>query len=230
MGLQFWTQNIESCGVDAACRDVKRIDTSAAFFLSIEFQETGFLVYRMHKAAFGNLSGTPVPVRLSEFLRDTQEIGSGVVVNQGDWQTLLERNKQSFVNEFVARAAFVALYTTAQTPAQYVAALNANAGGALTPAEETDLATRLADGRETRATALRKVAESDAFKRAEFDRAFVLMQYFGYLRRDPDAAPDTNFDGFDFWLAKLERFGGDFHAAEMVKAFITSTEYRQRFR
>src|SRR5256714_214705 len=229
-GLQFWTQNIESCGADAACRDVKRIDTSAAFFLSIEFQETGFLVYRMHKAAFGNLSGTPVPVRLSEFLRDTQEIGSGVVVNQGDWQTLLERHKQSFANEFVTRAAFVALYPTAQTPAQYVAALNANAGGALTPAEETDLATRLADGRETRATALRKVAESDAFKRAEFDRAFVLMQYFGYLRRDPDAAPDTNFDGYDFWPSKVDSFGGDFHAAEMVKAFITSTEYRQRFR
>src|SRR5205085_7889458 len=156
-GLQFWTNNIEVCGEDAACRDVKRVDTSAAFFLSIELQETGFLVYRMHKAAFGNLSGTPVPVRLSEFLRDTQEIGRGVVVNQDDWQTLLERNKQSFANEFVTRAAFVALYPVEQTPAQYVAALNANAGGALTPAEETDLATRLADGRETRATALRKV-------------------------------------------------------------------------
>src|SRR5205807_2852789 len=86
-GQQFWTNNIESCGADSACRDVKRIDTSAAFFLSIEFQETGFLVYRMHKAAFGNLSGTPVPVRLSQFLRDTQEIGSGVVVGQGDWRS-----------------------------------------------------------------------------------------------------------------------------------------------
>ena len=49
------------------------------------------------------------------------------------------------------------------------------------------------------------------------------MEYFGYLRRDPDTA------GFNFWLNKLNAFGGNFIAAEMVKAFITSNEYRQRF-
>jgi glucose/arabinose dehydrogenase len=228
-GQSFWTNNIESCGASAQCREVKRLDTSAAFFLSIEFQETGFLVYRLHKAASGNLPGTPVPLRFEDFLRDTQEIGSGVAVGVGDWQGRLEANKQSFANEFVARAAFASQYPTGQTPAQYVAALNANAGNVLTQAEQNDLAARLADGRETRATVLRRVAEDEDFKRAEFNRAFVLMQYFGYLRRNPDDAPDTNFDGYNFWLAKLDSFGGDFRAAEMVKAFITSTEYRQRF-
>jgi hypothetical protein len=228
-GLAFWTGGIESCGANAQCREVKRIETSAAFFLSIEFQETGYLAYRLHKAAFGNVAGTPVPLRLSDFLRDTQEIGRGIIVGQGDWRAQLEANKRAFVNSFVERAAFVARYQTGQTPAQFVAALDANAGDVLTPAEEADLAARLADGRETRAGALRRVADDEDFRRAEFNRAFVLMQYFGYLRRDPDASPDADFSGYDFWLSKLDQFGGNFHAAEMVKAFLSSAEYRRRF-
>jgi glucose/arabinose dehydrogenase len=228
-GFAFWKNGLDICNNNNFCLEVKRIDTSAAFFLSIEFQETGFLVYRLHKAAFGNLPGRPVPIRFDEFLRDTQEIGSGVVVGFGDWQAQLERNKQRFAEEFVTRPAFVVLYPTSQTPAQYVAALDANAGNVLTPAEEAELAARLADGRETRAGALRRVADDADLRAAETNRAFVLMQYFGYLRRNPDDAPNTDFSGYNFWLAKLDSFGGDFHAAEMVKAFISSIEYRQRF-
>jgi hypothetical protein len=82
---------------------------------------------------------------------------------------------------------------------------------------------------ETRASALRKVAEDGDFAAREFRPAFVLAQYFGYLRRNPDDPPDSNFDGFNFWLAKLNQFNGDFRKAEMVKAFITSFEYRARF-
>ena len=74
-----------------------------------------------------------------------------------------------------------------------------------------------------RTDALRSVVDSDSVGQAEFSPTFVLMQYFGYLRRDPDSS------GFNFWLAKLNSFGGDFRRAEMVKAFISSTEYRQRF-
>ncbi|MDT5270586.1 MAG: hypothetical protein QOH49_2772 [Acidobacteriota bacterium] len=228
-GLQFWMQGIESCGTDAGCREVKRVDTSAAFFLSIEFQETGYLVYLMHKAAFGNVPGTPVPVRLSNFLRDTQEIGRGVVVGTPNWEARLESNKRDFVNAFVERGAFVNLYSTGQTPTQFVNALNTNAGLVLTPAEVSDLAARLADGRETRATALRRIAEDSDFRNAEFNRAFVLMEYFGYMRRDPDASPDTSFEGYNFWLTKLNDFGGDYRKAELVKAFLASIEYRKRF-
>ena len=76
---------------------------------------------------------------------------------------------------------------------------------------------------DTRATVLRKISESVDATNFEFNRAFVTMQYFGYLRRDADVA------GFNFWLNKLNSFGGNFTTAEMVKAFITSTEYRQRF-
>ena len=78
------------------------------------------------------------------------------------------------------------------------------------------------------------MAEDGDLHRAEFNKSFVLMQYVGYLRRDPDAAdfrgiPDPNFDGFNFWLGKLNQFNGSYIDAEMVKAFITSIEYRQRF-
>ncbi|MFL6285369.1 MAG: PQQ-dependent sugar dehydrogenase [Pyrinomonadaceae bacterium] len=234
-GVAFWTNNIESCGTGtgaAGCRDAKRIDTSAAFFLSIEFQETGFFAYRVHKTAFGNLSGKPVPITFNDFIRDAQEIGFNVVVGQGDWQGLLAANKQAYADEFVSRADFVAQYPPAQTPAQYVNALNTNAGLVITPAEEADFAARLANGQETRATVLRKIADDDDLRRAETNRAFVLMQYFGYLRRNPDDAPETNrdFAGYNFWLTKLDSFNGDYRRAEMVRAFISSDEYRNRFK
>ncbi len=222
-GLQFWTNGIESCGSNAGCREAKRIDTSAAFYLSIEFQETGFLVYRLYKASNGQLP------RFREFLADTQRIGRGVIVGQAGWEQQLEANKQAFVNEFVTRSAFVLAAPENQTPSQYVDALNANAGGALSTSERNTLVGGVIAGTETRATALRQVAEDADFKAAEFNRAFVLMQYFGYLRRNPNDAPDADFSGYNFWLNKLNSFGGDFRRAEMVKAFLVSDEYRRRF-
>jgi hypothetical protein len=73
------------------------------------------------------------------------------------------------------------------------------------------------------------VAESSSVSAKTFNESFVLMQYFGNLQRDPDSGPDADFTGYNFWLGKLNEFGGNYLAAEMVKAFITSTEYRQRF-
>ena len=80
-----------------------------------------------------------------------------------------------------------------------------------------------------RARALRRMAENSTLTQQEFNRAFVLMQYFGYLRRDPNDGSDTDYSGYDFWLTKLNQFNGNFVNAELVKAFITSAEYRQRF-
>jgi hypothetical protein len=81
----------------------------------------------------------------------------------------------------------------------------------------------------TRAQAFRSVVEDTDFNRREFNRAFVLMEYFGYLRRNPDDTPDTDFSGYNFWLNKLNQFNGNFINADMVKAFIESGEYRRRF-
>lgn len=82
-----------------------------------------------------------------------------------------------------------------------------------------------------RAQALQQTAENPDLFRNEFNRAFVLAEYIGYLRRNPNDAPEPTQDytGYDFWLTKLNQFNGDYIAAEMVKAFISSSEYRQRF-
>jgi hypothetical protein len=229
-GLAFWINNIESCGSDAQCRDVKRIDTSASFFLSIEFQTTGFLVYRLYKTSFPISSTRPRGLpRFDELMTDSQTIGNGVIVHEPNWPAKLEANTVAFINNFVARSEFQTQYPNTLTAAQYVDNLNTVAGGALSTTERNALVNGLSGGQETRATVLRKIADDVDFRNAETNRAFVLMQYFGYLRRNPNDAPDGNFDGYDFWLNKLNQFGGDFRAAEMVKAFITSFEYEERF-
>lgn len=233
-GLAFWTNQITQCGSDTACIELKRINVSASFFLSIEFQETGYLVYRMYKAAFGNLSGAPVPVRFTDFLRDTQQIGKGVQVGIGNWESQLELNKQLFAVRFVTRPDFLAAFPNSLTADQYVTQLDNNAGGVLSPFEKANLVASLgatpADVTK-RASVLRAVAEDQDLKNAESNKAFVLMQYFGYLRRNPNDPPQSglNFDGYNFWLGKLNEFNGNFVSADMVKAFLVSAEYRQRF-
>jgi hypothetical protein len=221
-GFTFWTNQIEQCGADAQCRQVKRNNVSAAFFLSIEFQETGFLVHRFYRAAFNRLP------RYREFIRDSQEIGRGVVVGLAGWEAQLELNKQAFADQFITRTDFGLIYS-GLTNEQYVDALNANTGGSLSATERNLLVMGLNSATETRASVLRKVAEDTDFRAREISPAFVLMQYFGYLRRNPNDPPDADFSGYNFWLTKLILFSGDFNKAEMVKAFITSIEYRGRF-
>jgi len=122
----------------------------------------------------------------------------------------------------------------ARTPTQFVDALIAKAGFTPTPEQrqafidEFGMATNTTDTA-ARARVVRAIAENGTFSQLERNRAFVLMQYFGYLRRDPDTSPDTDYTGYDFWLGKLNQFDGNFVNAEMVKAFIVSGEYRQRF-
>ncbi len=73
-----------------------------------------------------------------------------------------------------------------------------------------------------RAATMRQAVETKAFSDAEFNNAFVEMQYFGYLRRDPET------DGYNFWIDVLNnRVPNNYRS--MVKAFITAQEYRDRF-
>ncbi len=229
-GFNFWKNQIDEC-TNEPCREVRRINVSGAFFLSIEFQQTGYLVYRTFTTAFGPTRiGATVPLTLAEFVPDVQRIGLGVVIGMPGADALLEANKQAYFNEFVTRPQFVAQYPGVQTPAQFVDALNANAL-ALSQAERDALVAELTAGTKTRAQVLRAVAEDSDLVNAQFNRAFVLMQYFGYLRRNPNDAPEAtlDFQGYNFWLNKLNQFNGNFVNAEMVKAFIVSGEYRQRF-
>src|SRR5262249_35473553 len=131
---------------------------------------------------------------------------------------------------------FINAFPTTLTPDQFVDKLNQNAGNVLSPSERTtaiNLFTGAGDTSNTtaRAQAVRQVAEDQDLYNAEFNRAFVLAQYFGYLRRNPNDAPESTLDytGFDFWLSKLNQFNGNYREAEMVKAFLSSIEYRRRF-
>ncbi|HWN09323.1 MAG TPA: PA domain-containing protein [Pyrinomonadaceae bacterium] len=237
-GLAFWINEITSCGANAACVDLKRTNVSAAFYVSIEFQETGYLVYRMYKAGYGNLDNgaAPVPVRFAELLPDTQQIGNGVVVGVGNWQTRLNNNKVVFAQDFVSRASFIARHPISLTPAEFVDALFTNGGVTPAAGDRTAAINEFGGAGNTantaaRARALRLVAENATLSSQESNKAFVLMQYFGYLRRNPYDPPEPTLDytGYNFWLNKLNQFNGNYVTAEMVRSFLVSNEYRQRF-
>ena len=225
-GLSYWKGQIDECGSNVACAELRRANVSAAFFLSTEFQQTGYLVYLLYNVALARPNGMPSYV---ELIDGTRRVGSGVVVGQAGWEAKLEQNRQQFLNDFVANPEFVARYPQNMSGEAYVDALYANAKFTPTAAERQAAINEFQNPTGARARALRKVAESPTLSSREYDRAFVLMQYFGYLRRNPADAPDGNMDGYNFWLGKLNNHGGNYISAEMVKAFITSGEYIRRF-
>jgi hypothetical protein len=202
--------------------------------LSIEFKDTGLLVLDFYVAALDRPATNNMP-NYAEFLRDAQAIQRGVVVGQGNWQQVLDANRTAFMTEFVTRAEFVGLYPTTDTPTQYVDKLYLHANVTPGTAQERLDAINEFGGASTaadagaRGRALLRITQNTAFQAREINRAFVQMQYFGYLRRNPNDPPDSDFSGFNFWLNKLNQFNGDFIKAEMVKAFLASQEYRQRF-
>jgi len=224
-GKAYWVNNIDHCNdpaqrppaqTVAQCIEVSRIVTAGAFFLSIEFQTTGGTAYLTNKVSFGS-----IPV-FNRFERDAQEIGQGYEFGAPGAEAILEANKVAYYNDYMTRTEFVNTYGGVSDQ-QYVNTLISNTGVAYTQQERDALINGLANQTETRATVLRKISEKPEFRTAEFNSMFVLMEYYGFLRRNPDQA------GFNFWLNKLNSFNGDYFAAEMVKAFIESMEYRQRF-
>jgi len=241
-GFDFWiSQTIpDPCSGNTECIQGRRDNTSGAFFLSIEFQETGYLVERMYKVAYGDADGAStlggtahsikVPIiRRGEFLPDQLQMANGVIVNAPNWQTTLENNKVAFANDFVSRARFTAAFPSSMSAAAFVDALNVNSGNALSTTERDQLVSDLTNNVKTRAQVVRAVAEDPDVAASEKNKAFVLMQYLGYLRRDPNSGQDTDYTGYEFWLRKLDEHGGDFHAAQMVRSFIVSGEYLNRF-
>jgi hypothetical protein len=223
VGFDFWVDQITSCGSNQQCVEVKRIHVSAAFFRSIEFQRTGFTVYLTHRVAqLGLLAPDNLP-RYLDYMRDVQTLQKDFIFGAPGADAQLEANTQAFFNDVVKREEFVARFPFFLPNVSYVDILIFNTGVTFSQAERDALVNGLNNQTETRATVLRKVTDNQAFRQAEFNRAFVLMEYFGYLRRTPDTI------GFNFWFAKLNSFNGDFIKAEMVKAFISSGEYRSRF-
>jgi len=232
VGLAFWVGGIESCGADAGCRDAKRIHTSAAFFLSIEFQESGFYVIRVQSAAFGRQSENEGErVGYTEFIRDARQVGEGVVIGQAGAEARLDQNQTAYALRVVTDPEFILTTPISMSAEDYVITLFQRANVFDPPdAEVQEAVDAFGMGDAAgRAAALRSIADSDSVRQREFRSAFVLMQYFGYLRRNPTDPPDEDDGGYQFWLSKLHMFNGDFVRAEMVRAFILSDEYRKRF-
>ncbi len=215
-GFNFWSEQINGCDGAAGCRELKRINVSAAYFLSIEFQETGGLVDGVYRASFDRAP------KYAEFMPDTTTIAKDVVVGRAGWQEQLNANRQVFLNAFVQRPAFRSVYDGLSN-SDYVNQLLTHTHTGIAQEERDALVDGLNNGSLTRAEVLGQIAEDQRFMAAKRNEAFVMMEYFGYLRRDPDAS------GYQFWLNKLNQFGGNFEQAEMVKAFIVSGEYRERF-
>jgi len=209
-GFDYWTSLITSCpSGDAKCINSKRVSVSAAFFIEQEFQDTGSYVYRFYK---GSLGRQPA---YGEFVQDRSRVIGG---------TNLEASKAAFAETWTQRAEFLAKYPAALTADQFVDALlqtvKQTSGVDLTSQRQTFVNQLQAGG--TRGQVIRAVVDAKAFQAAEYNRAFVLMQYFGYLRRDPDTG------GYNFWLDILNnRVPNNYRS--MVCAFITSAEYQLRF-
>jgi hypothetical protein len=216
-GRNYWMGKIAECGSDSSCIESRRVDVSAAYFLSIEFRETGYLSYRLRLATSGQT------VRFNEFLADTQELGKGVMVGKPGWVEKLAANRKAFFDAWVQREDFRARYDSL-SDYWFVSVIFLDMMHVTpTPAERDALVAELQSGT-SRADVLAKMVDHPEFSRQELNKAFVLMQYFGYMRRDPDEG------GFRFWLKKLNDNGGDYQKAQMVKAFLDSIEYRERFK
>ena len=212
-GLDYWSGQLRACGADLRCVSDRRIALSAAFFVEQEFQDSGLFIYDLYQGALGRRPAH------SEYADDRTRVVGGAT---------LETDKVAFAASFVARAEFIGQYPLAMTEGTFVDAL-------LQRAQETsgvDLGDQRAslialyragaNTSESRSAVVRSVVEGSAFKQSQYNSAFVLMEYFSYLGRDPEAG------GYDFWLNVLNT-GARNNYRGMVCSFITSAEYQRRF-
>ncbi|MGB9178573.1 MAG: Calx-beta domain-containing protein, partial [Pyrinomonadaceae bacterium] len=207
-GLGYWTDQITQCGSDAHCVHERRIGVSAAYFIELEFQETGYVVYRLYRAAFG---ARPA---YDKFMPDRAQLVGGPG---------LPASTLEFANRFVLRQDFLNAYPANTTPEQFVNRLFDTAGLVpYTQERQQEINAMKGIVGRTRAQVLLDVIEIAEFKTREYNPAFVLMQYFGYLRRDPDEG------GYLFWLNVLNNREPNNYRG-MVCSFITSQEYQERF-
>ncbi|HEX6097632.1 MAG TPA: S8 family serine peptidase [Thermoanaerobaculia bacterium] len=229
-GEAFWINEIESCGSDAGCRHVKRVNVSKAFFESIEFQETGGFVYRINRMSFtsynddkGERTGSIQP-RAERFFFDQRKVGENFIFGVSP-NSQLEEQKLNYAAEWIARDRFQFDYGSL-ADAQWVNQLY-DRGGVTDDATRLAVIDALGNGSMSQAQALKTIAESAAVRSRFFNEQYVLMQYFGYLRRNPDDPQDTDYGGFFHWLGQLnQQIKTPF---DMVDAFISSPEYRARF-
>jgi hypothetical protein len=207
-GLNYWSDQINQCNGDTGCIRQRRIEVSAAFFASREFQQTGSYIYDLYAGTLGRAPG------YGEFTPDRSQVLGGPGLDEA---------KTTFAQGFVQRPAFVARYPQSMTREEFVDAVlqtMQQRSGRNHSALRDGLLNDYDSG--GRALVVRHAAEADSFVVAEYHKAFVLMEYFGYLQRDVDLR------GYNFWLNVLDNVDANNYRG-MVCAFLTSTEYQRRF-
>jgi len=215
-GFTTWVAGLNACAPgDASC---DRVHVSEQFFRSQEFQQRGYFIYRFYPVSFPsdpatNPAGFGRKPDRAEFMPDLRSVSGFLTDAQ------LEAAKVAFINNFMARPTFVARYNSLNNQ-QYVNTLVQTANITLSNQQS------LIDGLNsnpptlTRAQVLRQIAESAEVYNKYYNEAFVVMQYFGYLRRDPDIL-------YLDWIKVLDANPTD--SRHMVGGFVNSLEYRQRF-
>jgi predicted Zn-dependent protease len=203
-GFNAWVGVLNRCDANPS-PDCDRITVSSAFFRSAEFQIKGFFIYRFYAVAFGRLP------KYAEIIPDLQFV-------TGQTEAELNAKRDAFTDAFAQRTAFRSIYDPLSN-ADYVDTLLRTAR--VTISNRDQLISNLNTGAQTRAQVLRAIVESQAVQSKEFNPAFVAMQYFGYLKRDPET------EGFNAWLNYLNANPNDFRT--MVNGFVNATEYRSRF-
>ncbi len=201
-GFAGWVSTINNCSGDTTQCD--RIHVSQLFFQSAEFQQRGYFVYRFYPVAFGRKPD------YSEFVPDLASVSGFLDANQ------LEAAKVAFINGFMARPAFANTYNPL-TNQQYVDMLLNTAG--VTLSSRQAMIDGLNNSSLTRAQVLRQIVESTEVSTKYNHQAYAVMEYFGYLRRQPDSF-------YLQWIAVLDATNDP---RGMVTGFVTSQEYRNRF-
>jgi len=202
-GLAGWVSTLNNCAAgDPSC---DRVHVSEAFHRSLEFQERGYFAYRFYTTALGRKPD------YAEFAPDLARVSGFLTTNQ------LEAAKTALANDFVTRPAFALWYNSLSNSA-FVDELMHTAGVNL-PNRQT-LIDSLNNKTATRAEVLRQIAESSEVYQKYYNQAFVVMEYFGYLHRDPDAL-------YTDWIRALDANSAD--SRRMVDGFVNSAEYRNRF-
>lgn len=202
-GFQGWMNIMNGCGTTVS-QPCDRIEVSSAFFRSEEFQVRRYFVYRFYSTSFKR-----VPL-YAEFIPDARRVSGFQTADQ------LETSKVAFMNDFVARPEFKNKYD-ALSNTDYVNTLISTAG--VTLGNSAQLITELNNGTKTRAQVLRVISESSEVYNKFYNEAFVVMQYHGYLRRDPDIL-------YLDWIKTMDQTG-DYRT--MINGFMNSAEYRNRF-
>jgi sugar lactone lactonase YvrE len=231
-GFNDWLSVLNNCqpnqgglGSDPNC---DRVHVSSGFFRSTEFGERGYFAYRFYHGPLGRRPSfaefVPDMRRLSGFLTPAEQ----------------EAARAAFVADFMQKPEFLSIYaglTDAAHAAQFIAKLEEKAQVTL-PATTTtlpgqppqygrqELIDKMASGEFTAAQTLRAFIEQKVVFDAFFFRAFVAMQYFGYLLRDPEDA------GYNDWVDVLTNGRGPVPPGDfrhLIFGFVWSVEYRQRF-